>query len=83
MWFSLCRDENLDYASLKALKEWLDSIGLGQYIENFSNNGLVTPHQILELDDADLKEIGIAATEHRNKIMKSINGAKRQLIHTK
>ena len=68
---------------MKTLKEWLDSIGLGHYIENFSNKGLVTPRQILELNDADLKEIGVAAVGHRNKIIKSINTTKGQLIRTK
>jgi len=77
------RDENLDYASMKTLKEWLDSIGLGQYMEKFSDRGLVTPRQILELTDSDLKDIGIVAVGHRNKILKSINATKGQLIRTK
>ena len=68
---------------MKTLKEWLDSIGLGHYIEKFTNKGLVTPRQILELNDGDLKEIGIAAAGHRNKIIKSIIATKGQLIRTK
>ena len=68
---------------MKTLKEWLDSIGLGHYMEKFSDRGLVTPRQILELTDNDLKEIGIAAVGHRNKIMKSITTTKGQLIRTK
>ncbi|XP_065061316.1 ephrin type-B receptor 5-like [Rhopilema esculentum] len=77
------RDTNLDYASMKTLKEWLDSIGMSRYIENFTEKGLVTPLQILELTDPDLKDIGIEAVGHRNKIMKNINLTKGQLIRTK
>ncbi|XP_065060997.1 ephrin type-B receptor 1-B-like [Rhopilema esculentum] len=77
------RDTNLDYASMKTLKEWLDSIGMSRYIENFTKKGLVTPRQILELTDPDLKDIGIEAVGHRNKIMKNINLTKGQLIRTK
>eukprot|EP00794_Sanderia_malayensis_P015419 gene15419-16992_t len=73
------RDENLDYASMKTLKEWLDSIKMGHYVENFTNKGLVTPRQILELDEENLKEIGILAIGHRNKIIKSINATKNQM----
>eukprot|EP00112_Aurelia_sp_Birch-Aquarium-sp1_P012893 Seg2718.1 transcript_id=Seg2718.1/GoldUCD/mRNA.D3Y31 product="Ephrin type-A receptor 5" protein_id=Seg2718.1/GoldUCD/D3Y31 len=73
------RDENLDYASMKTLKEWLDSIKLGQYIENFTNKGIVTPRQILELSGDDLKSLGILAIGHRNKLIKSINATKNQL----
>ena len=68
---------------MKTLKEWLDSIGMSRYIENFTQKGLVTPRQILELTDPDLKEIGIEAVGHRNKIMKNINLTKGQLIRTK
>ena len=65
---------------MKTLNEWLDSIGLGHYMDKFSDKGLVAPRQILELTDSDLKDIGIVAVGHRYKIMKSINTAKGQLI---
>ena len=67
---------------MKTLKEWLDSIKLGQYIENFTNKGIVTPRQILELSDEDLKNLGILAIGHRNKLIKSINATKNQLHRT-
>ncbi len=64
---------------MKTLKEWLDSIKMGQYIDNFTNKGLVTPRQILGLTDENLKDIGILAIGHRNKIIKSINATKGQM----
>ena len=64
---------------MKTLKEWLDSINMGQYIETFTNQGLVTPRQILELTNENLKNIGILAIGHRNKIIKSITATKGQL----
>ncbi|XP_065060999.1 ephrin type-B receptor 1-B-like [Rhopilema esculentum] len=73
------RDEDLDYASMTTLKEWLDSINMGQYVENFTKKGFVTPRQILEFTDAKLMEIGIFAIGHRRKITKSIRVTKRQL----
>lgn len=68
---------------MKTLKEWLDSIGLGHYIDRFTDKGLVTPRQILELGETDLIEIGIPAIGHRNKILKSISKTKGQLIRSK
>ena len=64
---------------MTTLKEWLDSINMGQYVENFTKKGFVTPRQILEFTDAKLIEIGIFAIGHRRKITKSIRVTKRQL----
>jgi len=73
------RDENLDYAAMRTLKEWLDSINMGQYLENFTNQSFVTPRQILEITEDELKELGVLAVGHRKKILKSVKATRDQL----
>ena len=54
------------------VREWLDSIGLGQYAEAFEQNDIewVT---LPELDHDLLKEIGITSIGHRVALLKAIN----------
>ena len=66
---------------MTTLKEWLDSIKMSQYLANFTSQNLVTPRQILELTENDLKELGVFAVGHRMKIMKSIKATKDQLFN--
>ena len=64
---------------MRTLKEWLDSINMGQYLENFTNQSFVTPRQILEITEDELKELGVLAVGHRKKILKSVKATRDQL----
>ena len=55
----------------KEVSEWLEKLGLGQYISSFIENDIDI--QLLpQLTDADLKEIGIKSLGHRKKILAAI-----------
>ena len=76
----LSRDEHLDYASMQTIKEWLDSIKMGQYARNFTDEGYSTPRQIFDITDQRLQELGIQLLGHKNKILKNIQTTKDQVM---
>ena len=51
--------------------QWLDALGLGQYARAFADND-VDPDMLAQLDDADLKELGVASLGHRKRILAAI-----------
>ena len=55
----------------KDVSEWLEKLGLGQYTSNFTNNDIDT-HLLVQLTDADLKELGISSLGHRKTILGAI-----------
>ena len=51
--------------------EWLDGLGLSQYVPAFIENEI--DHSLLtELADDDLKEIGVRALGHRKTLLRAI-----------
>ena len=61
------------------MSKWLQAIGMGQYTNNFVNNGFATPHQIMELKEEDLEALGVAPIGHQKKILRAINNTKAQV----
>ena len=55
----------------KDVSEWMEKLGLGQYTANFTNNDIDT-HLLVQLTDADLKELGISSLGHRKTILGAI-----------
>lgn len=53
------------------IKEWLASLELVQYFEQFEENS-VSGKELRELDEADLFRIGVKPLGHRKKIYRSI-----------
>ncbi len=54
-----------------AVERWLADLGLAQYAGAFADHEIAYD-QLAELDDADLKEIGVAALGHRKRLLKAI-----------
>lgn len=50
--------------------QWLEQLGLGQYVEAFEENAIGLEH-LAELDHDTLKEIGVRAVGHRMTILKA------------
>lgn len=50
---------------------WLNGLGLGQYVAKFAEHE-IGPDLLLDLTDADLKEIGVNALGHRKIMLKAI-----------
>lgn len=55
-----------------ALREWLESIKMGEYADSFISAGYQRPCELYEIKEDDLKEMGISLVGHRNKILKGI-----------
>jgi class 3 adenylate cyclase/predicted ATPase len=55
----------------RAVSEWLEKLGLGQYASNFIDNH-IDVQLLAQLTDADLKELGISSLGHRKKILGAI-----------
>jgi class 3 adenylate cyclase len=49
------------------IRQWLDSLGLGQYAEAFEENAIELD-QLATLSDEELKELGVLALGHRKRI---------------
>jgi hypothetical protein len=61
---------NVDLSA--ALREWLESIKMGEYVSNFTTAGYQRPCELIGIKEDDLKEMGISLVGHRNKILKGI-----------
>ncbi|XP_064104826.1 caskin-2-like isoform X2 [Macrobrachium nipponense] len=61
-------------------EEWLSSMGLEDYIENFHQNGIYCPLAALGLTKRDLQVMGIYMLGHRKKILLAILGLKESLL---
>ena len=59
-----------------SVKEWLESLKMSQYLENFSTAGYHHLDQVAKMTDNDLVNIGIRLIGHRNKIHRSIRNMK-------
>ncbi|XP_028394326.1 ephrin type-B receptor 2-like [Dendronephthya gigantea] len=55
-----------------ALREWLESIKMGEYASSFISAGYHRPCELYEIKEDALKEMGISLVGHRNKILKGI-----------
>jgi len=80
---------SLQYKSLEedipeflSVAEWLKYINMEKYSETFTAANINTLHQIVKMEENDLKALGIKLIGHRNKISKSIKAMKSQ-FHNK
>ena len=55
-----------------ALREWLQSIKMDNYLTNITMAGYQRPCELYGVKEDDLKQIGINLVGHRNKILKGI-----------
>ena len=62
----------------QSVDDWLNYINMEKYLETFQANGIDTLNKVTQLNEEDLKEIGIKLVGHRNKMKKSIKAMKSQ-----
>uniref|UniRef100_A0A3Q3XH34 receptor protein-tyrosine kinase n=1 Tax=Mola mola TaxID=94237 RepID=A0A3Q3XH34_MOLML len=67
-----------DGSPFRSVSEWLESIKMSQYSENFSCAGVVTMDQVLQMKNEDIKNIGVRLPGHLKRIAYSILGLKDQ-----
>ncbi|HEX7911470.1 MAG TPA: adenylate/guanylate cyclase domain-containing protein [Paraburkholderia sp.] len=51
--------------------QWLQALGLEQYVPAFADNDIDFP-MLAQLDDADLKELGVVSLGHRKRLLAAI-----------
>ncbi|KAM9752541.1 ephrin type-A receptor 2 isoform 2-T2 [Menidia menidia] len=67
-----------DGSPFKSVSDWLESIKMNQYSENFSHAGIVNMDQVLQMKNEDIKNIGVRLPGHLKRIAYSILGLKDQ-----
>lgn len=55
---------------MSVMRQWLESLGLGQYTDAFERND-VDAEVLAELDHELLQQIGVSSVGHRVKIIKA------------
>ena len=75
---SLC-PEAPDMLQFKSIEEWLASLKLSRYVDNFQQAGVTTLDAVTRLSHADLSGLGIILLGHQRKIMNSIQAMRAQL----
>lgn len=77
---SLCfRLPSIDYTESTTVQEWLESIKMGQYTNNFAEAGYEKLKEVTSLNSADLQRLGIKLIGHKNKICKSVKEVSKSL----
>jgi class 3 adenylate cyclase len=56
---------------MQQIGDWLEKLGLGQYAQRFAEND-ITFAILPDLDDEDLKEVGVASLGHRRQLLRAI-----------
>ncbi|KAG9332748.1 hypothetical protein JZ751_014847, partial [Albula glossodonta] len=67
-----------DGSPFRSVSEWLESIKMSQYSENFTCAGIVTMEQVLQMKNEDIRNIGVRLPGHLKRIAYSILGLKDQ-----
>jgi len=65
----------LEVWSLEDIVQWLEDKGLEQYVQSFTENDIDGPN-LLELNESDLRDLGIKSIGHRKAFMRHLNEAK-------
>ncbi|KPP72964.1 ephrin type-A receptor 3-like, partial [Scleropages formosus] len=72
-YWCLCRqDPGTPELAAGTVEEWLDSIKMGQYKDQFSSAGYVTLDSVLCVNVGDLGKMGVILAGHQKKILTSI-----------
>ncbi len=62
-----------------SVAEWLSSIKMIRYLENFEQAGITSMETVIRLNAPELTSIGINLVSHQKKIMNSIQMIRNQL----
>ncbi|KAM9855162.1 ephrin type-B receptor 2 [Aulostomus maculatus] len=68
-----------DFSSFTTVDEWLDAIKMGQYKENFANEGFTSFDVVSQMTMEDILRIGVTLAGHQKKILNSIQSMRAQM----
>ncbi|POI34650.1 hypothetical protein CIB84_001598 [Bambusicola thoracicus] len=72
----------LDFSSCLTVEDWLDSIRLGHYRDNFAMAGYSSLGMVMSMNIEDVRSLGITMMGHQKKILSSIQAMRSQLLNT-
>ncbi|RMB91744.1 hypothetical protein DUI87_31974 [Hirundo rustica rustica] len=72
----------LELTSCLTVEEWLDSIRLGHYRDNFAMAGYSSLGMVMRMNIEDVRSLGITMMGHQKKILSSIQAMRSQLLNT-
>lgn len=68
-----------DLTNFTSVEEWLNSIKMARYLENFHAGGINTMDAVVNLTVKELSELGITLVGHQKKIMNSVQNIRAQI----
>ncbi|CAB1457885.1 unnamed protein product [Pleuronectes platessa] len=68
-----------DFSSFSTVDEWLDAIKMGQYKENFVNEGFTSFELVSQMTTEDILRVGVTLAGHQKKILNSIQSMRAQM----
>ena len=75
----LCPEAPDMLLQFKSIDEWLASLKLSRYADNFEQAGVTTLDAVTRLSHADLSGLGVVLLGHQRKIINSIQAMRAQL----
>ncbi|XP_069466980.1 ephrin type-A receptor 8 [Ambystoma mexicanum] len=72
----------LHFTSYTTVDDWLDSIKMGRYRENFAMGGYSSLAMVMRMNIDDIRRLGISLVGHQKKILTSIQIMRAQLMNT-
>ncbi|XP_072334699.1 ephrin type-B receptor 2 isoform X1 [Scyliorhinus torazame] len=68
-----------DFSSFDTVAEWLEAIKMGQYKDNFSNEGFTSFDLVSQMTTEDILRVGVTLAGHQKKILNSIQMMQAQM----
>ncbi|XP_049824325.1 ephrin type-B receptor 1-B isoform X4 [Aethina tumida] len=68
-----------DLTNFSSVEEWLNSIKMARYLENFHQGGINNMDAVVNLTVKELTELGITLVGHQKKIMNSVQNIRAQI----
>ncbi|XP_044741715.1 ephrin type-B receptor 1-B isoform X2 [Chrysoperla carnea] len=68
-----------DLTNFLSVEEWLNSIKMARYVENFHSNGITSMDTVINLTVKELTALGITLVGHQKKIMNSVQNMRAQI----
>ncbi|XP_071528674.1 ephrin type-A receptor 4-A isoform X4 [Panulirus ornatus] len=71
--------DSVDMTQLTSVEDWLASLKMSRYVDNFQRTGLNDLEAVARLTQHDLTQLGITLVGHQKKILQSIHTLRTQL----
>ncbi|XP_030634411.1 ephrin type-A receptor 4 [Chanos chanos] len=72
---------NVCTASLGSVEEWLKTVGLERYRDNFTNAGFQNLENVVHIKQEEMTKMGISSSSHQRKILASIRELLSEMQH--